>query len=189
MWNQTVEERKQRLLKVVQKWLEFRAVEHEELDEDVVQIGYSKALENSEKITSRLGLLDLNEKAYITAWVEVSYLAGFIAGWRDYRNLKAIRPKNVAWVMDLDGFTREDWAAPYANKYAFDATKDIFDHLLAPPVSPLVSNLEKSQLDFLRETTERSLFTGFLGGLEQAFSLKGHNLSTISFNYAIEALE
>jgi hypothetical protein len=180
------EERVFKLTKAVQKWLEFRSDEHNELDETAVQLAHDRSMRNAKEVIDRLELDDPNEAEYLTSWVQIAYFAGFLAGWQDHVKLLSARPPHAAWMMELDGFTREDWATSYAIKYARDATDDIFGKLLSPPVSPLVSNLEEVHLAFLKETHERSLFSGFLEGLEQAFKFKGHNLSTVTIDNIYE---
>jgi hypothetical protein len=185
MWNLNDAEREGRLLKTVQKWLEYKTTEHEDIDENATVLAHERALKSSQEIVARLGIKGPKESAYLLSWIEISYFAGFLAGWRDFKNLSPTKPRDFGSA-GLEAFTKESWAIEPAHDYARKTADDLFGQLLAPPVSPLVSEFSSTEIDFIKQTVERSLFAGYLDGLEQAFSTKSLNLSTSTFDTTID---
>lgn len=168
MWMWSEQEKYAKLLKIAQKWMEF-GTNAEELDEVVLEAAFKKAQKTAQRIVEKLEIKTPETNGFIGAWVELGLFVGYIAGWKDAANVVTQRPLSVSlYPINFDAYTRVDWAAPWAADFAFSATEDVFTRILTPPVSPLLEGFSSKEIDTLRETYERSLFVGFLLGLEDA---------------------
>jgi hypothetical protein len=169
MWMWTEQEKYLKLLKIAQKWMEFDTDTN--IDDKVLDDAFRKSQTTAKSITDKLEFKTPETTGFIGAWVELGLFVGYIAGWKDSSEILAKKPLSAAlYPASLDAYTKVDWATPYAMKYAFTATEDVFTKITAPPVSPVIQGFSSKEIDTLRETYERSLFVGYLLGVESAES-------------------
>jgi hypothetical protein len=162
-----------KVISIAQKWLE-QIVGNNSLDEAVLEIAFLKAAEISKQISSELRFSQLQEAEWVETWVQFGIFAGFISGCTAFRLLSNGQP-----VSDPVAFE-------HATQVAYKITDKVFEHLTSEPKSLLVSGLHESQLAFLKEALERSLFTGYLEGIEYAGEVSNKSLSSLVFNPMIE---
>jgi hypothetical protein len=165
MWMWTEQEKYQRLLKISQKWMEF-GTQVEDLDEGVFNAAFKRAQQASQGVLDKLEIEVPETEGFIKSWIELGIFVGFIAGWKDSKNVLRFMPAKAITLPTDIAYTTVDWAVPWAARYAFTATEEVFTKITTPPVSPLIQGFSRQEVDMLRETYERSLSVGYLLGLE-----------------------
>jgi len=179
MWMWSDIEKLHKLIKSVQKWLEFQS-KAEDIPEKALEIGFVRATKNAIKIVKELGLEGDETRAFIQSWVEIGIFAGFIAGWRNSKQIltNGGLPTLAAVLDDSYVINQADF---YAKKFASETAEGLFSKLLDPPVSPLLDGLEEKQIELLKISHESSLYAGFLDGVEQSYRSKDKTNSLFGF--------
>ena len=167
-------ERIVKVIKVAQKWLEQTVGNNTDLDNVILEVAFNKATELSYAIAQELQFAYPEESEWVNTWVQIGIFAGFITGWNSFNNV----PKGRTISYQI--------ASTQATQVAYNITDNIFKQMTSEPKSPLISGLHESQLKFLKEALERSLFTGYLEGVAHAEDVKGANLSSFDFNPTME---
>jgi hypothetical protein len=172
MWIWTNSEKYVKLLKVVQKWLSLASdVEiNDTVTSQTTDIAYERMQSVSEKIVKELHIEDTNSEAFIMSWIQVGFFCGFLVGWKSAYDvvIPDIEDQGIDFDTDLNTYAFANQIEPYARDYAEQTSTNIFEKLLTPPVSPLLVGLEESNIEFLKITTENSIFAGYTDGFELA---------------------
>ena len=162
-----------RVVNVAQKWLQN--IVDDNLDEAVLELAFLKATEISKQISAELTFGQLQEEIWVETWVRIGVFAGFISGCRAFR-LLSHGGKPIS----------ESVALEQANNVAYKISDTVFEHLTSEPKSPLVLGLQEAQIGFLKQALERSLFTGYLEGIEYAGEVNSKSLSSLVLDPTIE---
>jgi hypothetical protein len=171
MWED--KERFSKLIKSVQKWLEFQSSNDLTVSPEVVEQAYTKTKAHSYEIIEKFDISDTGTAGFLQSWVELCMFAGYLVGWKDSDKLiednpipaggQALRSGDFYLTVHID---------KQAKNYAQEATDEIFLRLASNPVSPLILGLDEKFLELLRIVHEASLYAGFLSGVEDAFLVK-----------------
>jgi hypothetical protein len=168
------EERLIKIVKVAQKWLERSVGNTSELDKVILEVAFGRATELSHTIVAELQFSYEEEAEWVNTWVQIGLFAGFMVGWSALRTLPVGIPA-----------TYEGAIGP-AHMAAYGIADKVFGKLMQEPKSPLVLGLPQSQLNFLKESLERSLFTGYLEGITHADEARNTSLSSFDFNSIVD---
>lgn len=163
-----------KVVNVAQKWLQH-IVGSETQDEAVLELAFLKATEISKQITAELIFNQLQEELWVETWVQIGIFAGFLAGCRAFRLLSSSE-KPVSDTVVLEN----------ANNIAYKISDKVFEYLIGEPKSHLVAGLQEAQIDFLKEALERSLFTGYLEGIDYAGEIHNKSLASLVLDPTIE---
>jgi hypothetical protein len=148
MWSD--KKRFEKLLRSVQKWMEFQNNPNSSINEDVVKRAYSISEKYSAEIVESFGVQTNDTKDFLQRWIQLTLFSGYLSGW-DHPNGPAEQ---------LDSIAKE---------FAADLAKKTFDNLLSDPISPLVMGLSPDLLQLLRACHESGLYAGFRQGLEDSY--------------------
>ena len=148
MWSD--KERFEKLLRSVQKWMEFQSNTNLLIDEDVAKRAYSISDKYSAEILEQFGVQTKDTRDFLQRWIQLALFCGYLSGWKHSSNS----------TEQLDVLAKE---------YATDLTKKTFDNLLADPVSPLVMGLKPNLIRLLQACHESALYAGFRQGLEDSY--------------------
>lgn len=174
MRNLNDDERIIKVVNVAQRWLE-QIVGNNNFDEAVIELAFLKASEIAKQIAHELQFSHLQEAEWVETWVQIGIFAGFISGCNAFRLLSS----NGQPVSDPVAFE-------HATQVAYKIADKVFEHLTSEPKSLLVSGLHESQIAFLKSALERSLFTGYIEGVEYAGEISHNSLSSLVLNPTIE---
>jgi hypothetical protein len=170
----TNDERIIRVVSVAQKWLE-QIVGNNNLEEAVLELAFLKATEISAQIAQELRFNQPKETEWVETWVQIGVFAGFISGCNAFRFLSG-KGQPISDAVAFD----------HAMQVAYKIADKVFEHLTSEPKSLLVSGLHETQLAFLKEALERSLFTGYLEGVEYAGEVSNKSLASLVLDPTIE---
>lgn len=170
MWMWEDKERFNKLIKSVQKWLEFQSSEDLVIDQEVVEQAYLKTKAHSYEIIEQLDISDEGTAGFLQSWVELAMFAGYLVGWKDSDKLIEEKPISTGGqALQSEDFYITAHIEEQAKKYALEATDTVFQRLFAEPVSPLITGLDERFIRLLKVVHEASLYAGFLSGVEDAF--------------------
>lgn len=167
------EEQIVKVVGIAQKWLQ-QIVGNNALDEAVLELAFVKATEVSRQIVQELSFEHPKEEGWVETWVQIGIFAGFISGCSAFRHLIGRGPIS------------ETTAFEQATLVAYKIADKVFEHLTSEPKSLLVSGLHEAQLAFLKQSLERSLFTGYLEGIEYAGEINDKSLASLVLDPTIE---
>jgi hypothetical protein len=170
----TNEERIVKVVHVAQKWLE-QIIGNSSLEEAVLELAFLKATEMSQQITHELQFIQLQEEAWVETWVQIGIFAGFISGCNAFKFIS----KSGQPVSDTVAFD-------HATQVAYKISDKVIEHLTSEPKSMLVSGLHEAQIAFIKEALERSLFSGYLEGIEYAGEISNKSLASLVLDPTIE---
>jgi hypothetical protein len=170
----TNDERIIKVVNVAQKWLE-QIIGNNNLEEAVLELAFLKATELSKQISQELRFNQPKEAEWVETWVQIGIFAGFISGCNAFRFISG----NGQPVSDPVAFDQ-------ATQVAYKIADKVFEHLTSEPKSLLVSGLHEAQIAFLKEALERSLFTGYLEGIEYAGEISNKSLASLVLDPTIE---
>jgi hypothetical protein len=170
----TNEERIVKVVHVAQKWLE-QIIGNSSLEEAVLELAFLKATEISQQITHELQFNQLQEEEWVETWVQIGIFAGFISGCNAFKFVS----KSGQPVSDAVAFDN-------ATQVAYKISDKVIEHLTSEPKSVLVSGLHETQIAFIKEALERSLFSGYLEGIEYAGEISNKSLASLVLDPTIE---
>jgi hypothetical protein len=167
-------ERFNKLLRSVQKWLEFQSSDDLAIDEEVVKQAYKKTQEHSYEIIEKFDIKDDGTAGFLQSWVELCMFAGYLVGWKDSGKLIEDNPAPAGGqpILRSGDFYITTYIDEQAKKYALEASSEIFNRMFSEPLSPLVLGLEDRFVRLIKVIHESSLYAGFLSGVEDAFLAK-----------------
>lgn len=163
-----------KVISIAQRWLE-QIVGHSSFDEAVLELAFLKASEIAKQIAHELQFDQLQEAEWVETWVRFGIFAGFISGCNAFRLLSS----NGQPVSDPVAFE-------HATQVAYKIADKVFEHLTSEPKSLLVSGLHETQLAFLKSALERSLFTGYIEGIDYAGEVSTNSLASLVLNPTME---
>jgi hypothetical protein len=173
MWMWEDKERFNKLIKSVQKWLEFQSSNDLTIDQEVVEQAYTKTKAHSYEIIEKFDISDNGTAGFLQSWVELCMFAGYLVGWKDSDKLIEDNPIPAGgWTWKSGDFYITAHIDEQAKNYALKATDAMFSRLLTEPISPLVLGLDEAFVRLLKVVHESSLYAGFLSGVEDAFLVK-----------------
>jgi hypothetical protein len=171
MWDDT--QRLSKLIKAVQKWLEFQNSNDLPVDEEIVKQAYTKTKTHSYEIIESFDIPNDGTAGFLQSWAELCMFAGYFVGWKDSEKLIADNPVPAGGQSLRSGdFYITELIEEKAKKYASEAAQLIFEKLLTEPVSPLVMGLDEKFIKLLQVIHESALYAGFLSGVEDSFLVK-----------------
>jgi hypothetical protein len=162
-----------KVVSIAQKWLQ-QIIGNNSLDEAVLELAFVKATEISKQVVQEFSFEHPEEVGWMETWVQIGIFAGFISGCSAFHCLS-----DTGSVSDTVAFEQ-------ANHVAYKIADKVFEHLTSEPKSLLVSGLHEAQISFLKQSLERSLFTGYLEGVDYAGEITGKSLSSLVLNPTIE---